>query len=76
MDHYLETEHLQTCRYKYNHRHMLAEMDGVSIGANSMYKTTYTYQSFDKNGNWLKREKTHGDELAKSDTITRKITYY
>ena len=71
-----KTDHLgghaeYTIKHIYNAKgHIIKE---IMNGTEGNYTTTYTYQKFDKYGNWIKRTAKTG---KKRTVETRTITYY
>lgn len=71
-----ETVTVETTTYTYNAKgHIIKSISKISpiYGKKSTSITTYTYQKFDKYGNWTKRTAKTG---KKSKIETRTITYY
>ena len=63
----------ETNTYTYNTKGLIISKHTSSFGGESTDATTYTYQKFDKYGNWIKRTAKTG---KKSTVETRTITYY
>ena len=64
-----------TIKYYYNTNGLVTKaiVDECNMYEEDSYTTTYTYQKFDKYGNWIKRTAKTG---RKSTVETRTITYY
>lgn len=71
-------EFFATDKFSYNKDGYVSKKTHSAEGDDLSYVTTYTYESFDDNGNWTKRtfKTKYEDGEVKSGTQTRKIVYY
>lgn len=63
----------ETNTYTYNTKGLIISKHTSSFGGESTDATTYTYQKFDKYGNWIKRT---AKTKYRTTVQTRTITYY